>query len=125
MHDRHLLFQGLPGAHSTQKRGGLARKAVIDYSNAHTNTNVTISEEVYVTYTCAHAHARAHTHTHRHTRKCPTVARWHPTAVKPTADQMRVLEILKQLADAADWRAWQRRSARPGRWQPPWGLRCR
>ena len=26
------------------------------------------------------------------------------TAAKPTADQMRVLEILQQLADAADWR---------------------
>jgi hypothetical protein len=57
---------------------------------------------------------RARTHTHRRKRKCPTVARWHPTAVKQTADQMRALEILKQLADAADWRgvAAQERAAR-------------
>jgi tetratricopeptide (TPR) repeat protein len=36
------------------------------------------------------------------------------TAAKPTADQMRVLEILQQLADAADWRgvAAQERAAR-------------
>ena len=36
------------------------------------------------------------------------------TAAKPTADQMRVLKILEQLAGAADWRgvAAQERAAR-------------
>ena len=36
------------------------------------------------------------------------------TAAKPTADQMRVLKMLKQLAGAADWRgvAAQERAAR-------------
>ena len=36
------------------------------------------------------------------------------TAAKPTADQMRVLKMLKQLGDAADWRgvAAQERAAR-------------
>jgi hypothetical protein len=38
MQDRHLLLKGLPGH---RKRGGLAIKAVIDYSNAHTIKNVT------------------------------------------------------------------------------------
>ena len=57
---------------------------------------------------------RARTHTHRRKRKCPTVARWHPTAVKQTADQTRVLEKLDQLVGAADWRgvAAQERAAR-------------
>jgi len=85
---------------------------------------------VYVTCTCAHAHTRAHTLApHRQTRKCLTVA-VHPQpyhfvsvagnfcqikawkaghkgecAAAAAADHMRVLEMLRQLADdASDWR---------------------
>jgi tetratricopeptide (TPR) repeat protein len=95
-----------------------------------------------VTYACAHAHARAtqrQTHAQRPHRRSPTPTRtlslcccqikaWkaghkgecaagtsgRATAAKPTADQMRVLEILEQLAGAADWRgvAAQERAAR-------------
>jgi hypothetical protein len=46
------------------------------------------------------------------------------TAAKQTTDQMRVLEILSQLDVATDWRGVTVRSARPGRWQLPCGLRC-
>jgi hypothetical protein len=101
--------------------------------------------------TCADARAaRAHTHTqmpHRrslsHTRAlllccCQTKA-WNAghkgeyvaaaradtrKAAKPMADQMCVLEILVQLAGAADWRGVASQEW-PGRWQPPCGLRCR
>jgi tetratricopeptide (TPR) repeat protein len=50
-----------------------------------------------------------------HKRECAAAApSGTRTAAKPTADQMRVLVILKQLADAADWRcvAAQERAAR-------------
>ena len=69
-----------------------------------------------------------------HKGNCVAAARADTTASKPTADQMRVLKMLEQLAGAADWRGVaaqnteyriQRRSARPGLWQPPCGLRCR
>ena len=40
-----------------------------------------------------------------HQRECAAAVRAGTrTAATPTADQMRVLVILKQLADAADWR---------------------
>ena len=82
-----------------------------------------MSAWVHETYKCVHA-ARASTHTETHTHKCLTVAlppqpapflsvaarsmRGSPggacagtrTAAKPTADQIRVLGILKQLAEA-------------------------
>ena len=87
-----------------------------------------------MTYTCAHAHARAtQTHTESHANASPSLCLPDPhpfplllqtkawkaghkgecvaaaradtrTAAKPTADHMRVLETLEQLADAADWR---------------------
>jgi hypothetical protein len=50
-----------------------------------------------------------------HKRECAAAApSGTRTAAKPTADQMRVLVILKQLADAADWLglAAQERAAR-------------
>ena len=53
--------------------------------------------------------------TARHKGECVAAAHTGArTEAKPTADQMRVLEILKQLADAADWRgvAEQERAAR-------------
>ena len=90
-----------------------------------------------MTYTRAYAHARARVHTCKcltvalpsRTRtlslrccqikagkgECAAVAHAGTrTAAKPTADQMRVLEILEQLAGAADWRgvAAQERAAR-------------
>ena len=96
-----------------------------------------------MTYTCAHARAYKHTHIDTNTRKCLTVAlptrtlslcccqikAWRAghkgecvaaaragtrTAAKPTADQIRVLDILEQLDGAADWRgvAAQERAAR-------------
>ena len=92
---------------------------------------------MYVTYTCAHAHARAtQTHTESHATASPSLClpccqtkAWKAghkvecvaasradthTAAKPTADQMRVLKMLEQLAGAADWRgvAAQERAAR-------------
>jgi hypothetical protein len=82
-----------------------------------------------------------------HKGECTAAARADTrTAAKPTADQMRVLEVLHQLTVAADWRgvaaqeraaralaaamlptggAWLRRSARPGRWQRPCGCQRR
>jgi hypothetical protein len=58
----------------------------------------------------------------RHKGECKPAARADTrTGAKPTADQMRVLKTLAQLASAADWR----RSARPGRRQLPCGLPCR
>ncbi len=97
-----------------------------------------------MTYTCAHAHARAtHTHTESHANASPSLCLPDPhpslcccqtkawkaghkgecvaaaradtrTAAKPTAEQMRVLKVLEQLAGAADWRgvAAQERAAR-------------
>ena len=93
--------------------------------------------------TGANARIQTHTHKHTHSRKCLTVVSptgtlslcccqikaWKAghkgqctgaaradtrTAAKPTADQMRVLEILEQLDGAADWRgvAAQERAAR-------------
>jgi len=80
------------------------------------------------------ARTHIHTHRHKHTqmphRRSPSLPNPHPfplllpkawkaghkgeckaaaradtrTAAKPTADQMRVLEMLEQLAGAADWR---------------------
>ena len=87
---------------------------------------------MYVTYTCAHAHARAtQTHTESHANASPSLClptrtlslcccqtkAWKAghkgecaaaaradthTAAKPTAEQMRVLKMLEQLAGAAD-----------------------
>jgi hypothetical protein len=133
MQDRHLLLQGVPGAHSTQKRGGLAIKAIINYSNAHTNKNVTDSElSVCHVHLCTCARARTHkdTHTDRHSRKCLTVAlppqpapfpsvaarsRRGRTGTRASARPLLVLtparqrsrrltKMLEQLAGAGHWR---------------------
>jgi len=127
-------------AHRT--RGGLAIKAVI--ASAHANTNESVSVcDVHVC-TCARAHTHIDTHRHKHTQMphrrslsptrplslcCCQIKAWKAghkgeckpaaradtrTAAKLTADQIRMLEILKQLDGAADWRgvAAQERAAR-------------
>ena len=137
MQVRLLLLQGLPGAHGTQATGRPI-KAVIDYSNALTNTNVTDELSVCDVHLCTCARACTHTQTDARANALPSltlslcccqIKSWKAghkgdctpaaradicTAAKLTADQMRVLEMLEQLAGAADWRgvAAQERAAR-------------
>ena len=98
MQDSHLLLQGLPGARSTQKTGRPCNKG------CHRLLKRALS------LCCCQIKAWKA----GHKGNCVAAARADTTASKPTADQMRVLKMLEQLAGAADWRgvAAQERAAR-------------